>query len=80
MVKRAHAEAGAEAGLSDKTLQAFRETRAGDAELVGKEVYGVLRTAGDKLRSVQDHPVAGDLQELLPQEKAQHAHPTRAAA
>jgi predicted DsbA family dithiol-disulfide isomerase len=31
------AEAGAEAGLSDKTLQTFRETRAGDGALVGSE-------------------------------------------
>ena len=30
-------ELGAEAGLSDKTLQAFRETREGDAALVGSE-------------------------------------------
>jgi predicted DsbA family dithiol-disulfide isomerase len=28
---------GAEAGLSDKTLQSFRETREGDAELAGSE-------------------------------------------
>jgi predicted DsbA family dithiol-disulfide isomerase len=31
------AELGAEAGLSDKTLQSFRETREGDAALVGSE-------------------------------------------
>jgi predicted DsbA family dithiol-disulfide isomerase len=31
------AEAGAEAGLSDKTLRTFRETRAGDGELAGSE-------------------------------------------
>jgi predicted DsbA family dithiol-disulfide isomerase len=30
-------ELGAEAGLSEKTLQAFRDTRAGDAALVGSE-------------------------------------------
>ncbi len=30
-------ELGAEAGLSDKALQAFRETRDGDAALVGSE-------------------------------------------
>jgi predicted DsbA family dithiol-disulfide isomerase len=30
-------ELGAEAGLSDKALQAFRETREGDAALVGSE-------------------------------------------
>jgi predicted DsbA family dithiol-disulfide isomerase len=31
------AEVGAEAGLSDKTLQAFRDTREGDAALAGSE-------------------------------------------
>ena len=31
------AQLGAEAGLTDKTLQAFRETRAGDAALEGSE-------------------------------------------
>jgi len=31
------ADIGADAGLSDKTLQAFRETRDGDAALVGSE-------------------------------------------
>ena len=31
------AELGAAAGLSDKTIQAFRETRDGDSALVGSE-------------------------------------------
>ena len=31
------AEIGAEAGLSDKTIKSFRETREGDTALVGSE-------------------------------------------